>query len=154
MLALAVDTIWREVEILLHCTTSVTENGHRDAVGSLVDSPAYQYGRNCKDHDHELNAVEEECLGSGDEPSDDQEVDQLGAVGEPAERDENLPTEQNVDGTWNEMPRYLQPVWKCRPYLSTLPILSEDSRFRGFFPITRSQQKISRYHNLAQDFWI
>ena len=36
-------------------------------------------------------------------------------------------------------------------YLSTLPISTGDSRFRGFFPITRSQQKISRYHDLAQD---
>ena len=26
------------------------------------------------------------------------------------------------------------------------------SRFRGFLPITRSQRKISRYHDLAQDF--
>ena len=37
-------------------------------------------------------------------------------------------------------------------YLSTLPISSGESRFRGFLPITRSQQKISRYHDLAQEF--
>ena len=37
-------------------------------------------------------------------------------------------------------------------YLSTLPISSGDSRFQGFLPITQSQQKISRYHDLAQDF--
>ena len=34
-------------------------------------------------------------------------------------------------------------------YLSTLPISSGEFRFRGFLPVTRSQQKISRYHNLA-----
>ena len=39
-----------------------------------------------------------------------------------------------------------------RSYLSTLPISSGDSRFRRFLPISRSQQKISRYHDLAQDF--
>ena len=37
-------------------------------------------------------------------------------------------------------------------YLSTLPILSGNSRFREFLPTTRSQQQISRYHDLAQDF--
>ena len=79
-----------------------------------MGSPAHQYGLTCKDHDHELNAVVEESLGSGDEPPDDQGVHQVGAVGKPAERDENLPTEQSVDGTWNEMPRYLKPMWKRR----------------------------------------
>ena len=34
-------------------------------------------------------------------------------------------------------------------YLSTLPISSADSRFRGFLPISLSHRKISRY---AQDF--
>ena len=43
-------------------------------------------------------------------------------------------------------------VCSLTPYLSTLPISSGDSQFRGFLPITRSQQKISRYHDLDQDF--
>ena len=40
------------------------------------------------------------------------------------------------------------------PYRSTLPISWGEFRFRGFLPITRSQQKISRYQHqdLAQDF--
>ena len=81
-------------------------------MGSSVGSPAQQYGLTCKDHDHELDAVVKKRLGGGDEPPDDQRMHQIGAVGEPAE---NLPTEQSVDGTWNEMPRYLNAVGKRRP---------------------------------------
>ena len=87
---------------------------HWEAVGSSVGSPAHQYGLNCKDHDHELDAVVEKRLGGGDEPPDDQRMHQVGAVSESAERDENLPTEQSVDGTWNKMPRYLNAVGKSR----------------------------------------
>ena len=43
-----------------------------------------------------------------------------------------------------------QPDLYVYAYLSTFPISSGDSRFRGFLPITRSQRKISRYH--AQEF--
>ena len=45
----------------------------------------------------------------------------------------------------------LEKYFKTSAYLSTLPILSGDSRFRGFFPTTRSQQKISRFHYLSQN---
>ena len=92
----------------------VNEGTLRNA-GSSLGSPAHQYGLTCEDHDHERDAVVEERLGCGDEQPDDQGVQLVGAVGEPAERDENLPTEQSVDDTWNEMPRYLQPLWKRRP---------------------------------------
>ena len=84
-------------------------------MGSSVGSPAHQYGLTCKDHDHELDAEVEERLGGGDEPPDEHRMHQVGAVSESAERDENLPTEQSVDGTWNEMPRYLNAVGKRRP---------------------------------------
>ena len=47
---------------------------------------------------------------------------------------------------------FVQYFSKCCPYVSTLPISSGDSRFRGFLPTTRSQQKISRDHVLDQDF--
>ena len=33
------------------------------------------------------------------------------------------------------------------------PDFEDFSRFRGFLPITPSQQKISGYHDLAQDFF-
>ena len=79
-----------------------------------MNLPAHQYKLNCEDHDCELDAVVEVRLGRGDEPPDDQGVHHVGAVGEPAERDENLPIEQNVDVTWDEIPRCLQPVWKRR----------------------------------------
>ena len=38
-------------------------------------------------------------------------------------------------------------------FVGRLPISAGDSRFRGFLPITRPQQKISRYHDLAQNFF-
>ena len=58
---------------------------HREAVGYSLSSPADLHGLTCKHHDHELDAVEGERLGGGDEPPDDQGVHQVDAVGEPAE---------------------------------------------------------------------
>ena len=61
--------------------------------GSSLGSPAHQYGLICEDHDHERDAVVEGRLGCGDEQPDDQGLQLVDAVGEPAERDENLPTD-------------------------------------------------------------
>ena len=68
-----------------------------------MNLPALQYTLNCEDHDRQLDAVVEVRLGRGDEPPDDQGVHHVGAVGELDERDENLPIEQSVDGTWDEI---------------------------------------------------
>ena len=83
---------------------------HTEAVGFSLGSPADLYGLTCKHHNHELDAVERERLGGGDEPPDDQGVHQVGAVGEPAEGMKSFQLSRALMGTWNEMPRSLPVV--------------------------------------------